>query len=276
MKLFDNIPKHEHKRLNVGLKSIFNGRQDSRMSIIHGKSRIGKTTILNILCTVIGPEYSYPVDLNIFLSDRATQANIADKRLVVFQEFPEEWKEFSMLKNITGEALTNIRKFNKDVKVTANKIKIFASANYLPEIKKSEKNAMYTARLSLIHNTRTEPYKEDPSFAERIIKEEGEKIVSYIINLSDEECEYEDSETVRREWEEQSSPEVNWLDANYRPCTYDSKKHVIEIINEHNLTGGSDKVVSLNQMIKSLKGLGYSVYDNIVKNIETKDKAKFS
>jgi len=179
-----------------------------------------------------------------------------------------------MLKNITGEAQTNIRKFNRDVKITANKIKIFASANYLPEIKKSEKNAMYTARLSLIHNTRTEPYKEDASFAERIVKDEGEKIVSYILNLSDEECDYEDSETVRKEWEEQSSPEVNWLDANYKPCTETKKRTVIEIINEHNLTGGSDKVVSLDQMIKSLKSLGYSVKENVIQNIEDKAKAK--
>ena len=147
LKMMEDIPKDEHKRLNAAMRSIFNGRQDSRLTILHGISRVGKTTLLNILVKVIGLDYAYPVDLGIFLSDRATMGEIAGKRLVVFQDTPEEWKEFAMIKNITGEQNTNIRRFNQKVKVTENKIKIFASANYLPEIKESEKNAMYTARL---------------------------------------------------------------------------------------------------------------------------------
>ncbi len=38
--LFENIPEIEHPRINAGLKSILNGQYDTRISIIHGDSRI--------------------------------------------------------------------------------------------------------------------------------------------------------------------------------------------------------------------------------------------
>ncbi len=264
LKLFKNIKKEDRKRLNAGLRGIFNGRLDSRISVIHGMNRVGKSTILNILCKVLGDEYAYSVDLEIFLEDRATMSEIDGKRLVVFQDLPENWKDFTMIKNLTGEEKINVRKFNKAAKPTDNKMKIFASANHLPEIKKSAKDSMYSARLSLIHNIRTEKYPEDPSFADRIAKEEGEKIVSYIINLTKDECEYEDSETVRAEWEGISTPEIAYLKKNWKPVTYESKKLLIELVDESGLK------IDMDRMANSMKSMGYNVINNLIKNIEKK------
>jgi hypothetical protein len=266
LELFDNIKDSDHKRLNAGLRGIFNGRLDSRISVIHGLNRVGKSTILNILCKVLGDEYAYSVDLEIFLEDRATMSEIDGKRLVVFQDLPEDWKQFTMIKNLTGEEKVNIRKFNKAAKPTDNKIKIFASANHLPEIKKSAKDSMYSARLSLVHNTRTEKYPEDPRFAERIAKEEGEKIVSYIINLTDDECEYEDSETIRAEWEGISTPEIDYLKENWKPVTFDSKKLLIELVEESGLK------IDMDRMANTMESMGYNVIHGLIKNIESLSK----
>ncbi len=264
LKMFDYIPKHELPRLYAGLKAILNGRLDPRITVITGKNRIGKSTMLNILCRVLGKEYAYSVDLNIFLEDRATMGEIAGKRLVVFQDLPEEWKEFSIIKNITGEQELNIRQFNKAPKPTENKIKLFATTNRLPEIKKSAKDSMYSARLSLVHNTKQEKFKEDGSLADRIAKDEGEKIISWIINIPHKDCQYEDSETVRTEWEELSTPEIAYLKANWKPVTFDSKKLLIELIDESKLN------IDLDKMALTMKSLGYNVVNNLIKNIEPK------
>lgn len=265
LKLFENIPEYQHPRIKAGLRAIFNGRADSRISIIHGKSRVGKTTMLNILCDILG-EYAYPVTLENFLNDRATQANIVGKRLVVFQDLPSQWKEMNALKTSTGEKYINIRKFNQDVRVEENKIKWFASANHLPDIKESEKDAMYTGRLSLIQNTRTTPYPEDGNvFLDKLVEDEAEKIISWIINLTDKECQYEDPTTLRTEWENISSPELPFLDKHYEPSADDSKKSVMSIIKEcKEITGHA---ISIEQMTKTLKSLGYSIKYNVIWNI---------
>lgn len=266
LKLFDNIPEHEHKRINAGLRAIFNGRWDSRISVIHGASRVGKSTILNILCQILGKDYAYSVPLDLFLADRPTQAECANKRLVVFQDLPETWNDFSKIKIVTGEQFINIRKLYQAPHTTENKAKYFATSNHLPEIKESEKNPMYTARLSLSHITRTEAYPEDSSFADKIAKKEGEKIVSYIINLTDEECDYEDSDTIRAEWEDISTPEISYLKENWKPVTFDSKKLLIELVNESGLK------IDMDRMAASMKSLGYNVVNNLIKNIEAKTK----
>jgi len=268
--LYDNIPIEHQKRINAGLKAIFRNRVDSKISVIYGRSGAGKSTPLNILCSVLGDEYAYVVELNQFLEDRATRAHIKGKRLLVFQDLPKEWKDFTIIKTITGELKTNVRGFQKDNDVFDNKLKIWASGNYLTKIPEEEKDAMYTRRLSLIHNTRTEAYNEDSEFAERIIKNEGEKIISWIINLSDEECKYENKATIQDEWESISSPEIAYLEANWKPCAYEERKTVIEIVNQCLLMTGHR--VEIDQMIKSMKSLGYGIKNNIISNIEVKPK----
>ena len=264
--LFDNVPKYQHPRIKAGLKAIFNGRNDSRISIIYGQSGMGKSTPMDILCSVLGREYAYPVELSDFLNDRATQANVKGKRLLYFQDIPEEWKEFTKLKVLTGEHNINIRGFQKDNDVAENKLKIWASANYLPEIKESEKNAMYTRRLSLIQNTRLEPYPEDSGFAERIANDEGEKIISWILNIPDKDCKYEDAKSLKSEWEGVASPELEYLDKHYRASVDETKKPLMTIIKHCREVTGIN--VTLTQMTKTMKSLGYVIKNNVVMNLE--------
>ena len=183
-------------------------------------------------------------------------------------DIPEVWKDFATIKAITGERSLNIRGFNQAGKVTSNKLKIWASGNYLPEIKPSEKDAMYSRRLSLIHNIGKQKV-EDSSFAEGIIKEEGEKIISWILNLSDEDCEYEDKITVKEEWEGIASPEVSYLVANYDNTAYENRITVMELIKDCLLFSGHK--VDIEKMKKSLKSLGYVIKDNTITNIKKRE-----
>jgi len=264
--LFSNVPKYQHPRIKAGLKAIFNNRMDSRISIIYGSSGVGKSTPLTILAKILGTEYSFVVELNLFLEDRATRAKIKGKRLLVFQDLPKEWKDFTTLKTLTGELLKTERGFQQDSSTFDNKLKIWASGNYLAEIPEIEKDAMYTRRLSLVNNTRTEPYKENSAFADKITDEEGEKIVSWIVNLSDEECEYEDKTTLQTEWENIASPEIKYLNHNYQTSIDESKTPIMQIIKDvHKSTSHR---ISVKQMEKSMKSLGYVIKNNVIKNIE--------
>jgi phage/plasmid-associated DNA primase len=265
--LYDNTGEKYHKRINAGLRAVVSNRMDSRISIIYGDSGVGKSTPLDILCEVLGEQYATNVDLDTFLEDRATKSMVNGKRLLNINDIPETWKNFTAIKVITGERKLNIREFNKKGKVTPNKLKIWASGNYLPEIPTREKDPMYKRRLSVIHNT-GEQKKEDDTFAEIIIKEEGEKIISWILNLSDEECEYEDPTTVKEEWEGIASPEAVYLKANYEPTSSESWITVMELIKKCLLFSGTE--VGIEKMMKTMKSLGYVIKDNTVKNIKGK------
>jgi len=268
--LYNDTDEKYHKRINAGLRSVLSNRMDSRISIIYGDSGVGKSTPLDILCEVLGEQYATNVDLDTFLDDRATKSMVNHKRLLNINDIPETWKDFTSIKVITGERKLNIREFNKKGKVTVNKLKIWASGNYLPEIPTKEKDPMYKRRLSIVHNT-GEQKKDDSSFPEKIIKEEGEKIISWILNLSDEECEYEDPVTVREEWEGIASPEAGYLRTNYETCAYENKITVMELIKKCLLFSGTE--VGIDKMKKTLKSLGYVIKDNTVTNIKEKDSS---
>lgn len=268
--MFGNIPEHEHPRIKAGLRSILRSRLDPRMSVIHGLSGVGKTTPLVILATALGDEYAMSFEFRQFVEDRASRAKIKDKRLVVFHDLPNNFKDFSLLKSLTGEPKQSIRGFHKDVEPFDNKIKVWASANYLAEIPEDEKDSFYSRRLSLIHNTRQIPYDEDDEFQEKIIRSEAEKIISWILNLDDAECKYEDRNTVRKEWEEIASPEKTYLDNYWEIAEDKTEIPVSRLVKEY-----QEKYqvpIPFDTMVKTLKSQGYSVKNNLISNIKIKQK----
>ncbi len=152
-------------------------------------------------------------------------------------------------------------------------MKFWASGNYLAKIPEKEKDAMYARRLSLIHNTRTEPYKENPSLINNIIEQEGEQIISWILQLDDGE--YESKDVIKNEWENLSSPEIAFINQNYE-VVEDSSFHeemgVIRIKNKFEETMGL--TIDINTLEKTLKNHGYSIRNMIIKNIRKKDEGK--
>jgi len=265
--VFDNVPEYEHARIKAGLKSALGCYLDPRISVTHGLSRVGKSTGLEIIVIILG-EYALAVDLDQLLSDRFIRAKIKGLTFLYIQDIPQDWKDFSQIKVITGEQRRTERGFYQDSSMFDNKLKIWATGNYLTVIPENEKNAMYTSRLSLIHNIRTEPYPEDPALIDRVVKEEGEKIISWILNLPDEECVYEDSKTVRKEWEELASPEIKYLQ-NYWDVTEDvTPISVMKIIAKFEESTGN--IINIDQMTKTLHNQGFIVKHNLVSNIKEK------
>ena len=268
--MFDNVPQNEYARIKAGLKSALNCYLDPRISLTHGLSRVGKSTGLEILVIVL-EEYALAVELDQLLTDHFIRAKIKGLTFLYIQDVPEEWKDFSQLKTMTGEQRKTERGFYQDSSMFDNKLKIWATGNYIPKIPENEKNAMYTSRLSLIHNVRMEPYPEDPTLIDRVVKEEGEKIVSWILNLSDE-CKYEDSKTVRKEWEKLASPEIEYLESNWDLTDEDTSISVMKIITKFKEKTGN--TINIDQMTKVLHNQGFIVTHNMIKNI--KEKTQYS
>lgn len=267
--LFQNIPEEEYPRVRAGLRAILYPYLDSRISVIHGMPGTGKSTGLLILHRILG-QYSEVFELDQLLSDRFIKAKIKGKQLIILQDLPYEFKDFAILKTLTGEQYKQERGFMQDSTTFENKIKIWASCNNLAKIPVNEKSPMYNRRLSLIHNTRSEPYPQDPTLIERIIKDEGEKILSWILNLSDQECSYEDGKTVRREWEKLASPEVDYIESHYDLTDSDGAEiSVMRVKKECELATGL--TFTLQSFKKALNEMGFIINFNIIKNIKKLD-----
>ncbi len=263
--MFGNVPKDEHPRVKAGLKAIFMNYLDPKISVIFGASGVGKSTPLTILSEILR-DYSLTVELNQFMEDKFIRAKIMGMRLLVFQDLPKEWKDFTTLKTITGEQRKTERGFHQDTITFDNKLKVWASGNYLAVIPDEEKDAMYTRRLSLIHNQKTVAFKENPTLVEQVVKEEGEAIVSWILNIPDKDCKYESKETIRHEWEEIASPEVGYLEKFYQFSDEESEISVMRLVKHFKEVYQQN--IKFDQMVKTLKSLGYVVKFNIIKNIE--------
>lgn len=265
--MFDNIPKHEHSRVKAALRAVLSNFLDPKITVTHGNSGVGKSTGLVILVMIL-KEYALTLELDQLLSDKFIKAKTKNKRLLVLQDMPETYKDFTSIKALTGEQQKSERGFMQDMTTFENKLKIWGTGNYLAKIPEKEKNAMYSRRLSLIHNTRELPYPEDSTFVDRIVKEEGEKIISWILNLADEECQYEDPITVRREWENLSSPEIEYLEKYWEinTSTEDSSISVMRL--KKNFEEKYQMAISFKQFVDALEEQGYIIKFNVIKNIK--------
>jgi len=264
--MFGNVPEKEHSRIKAGLKSALNCYLDPRISLTHGLSRVGKSTGLEIIAIVLG-QYALVAELDQLLTDKFIRAKIKGLTFLYIQDIPEEWSDFSQLKTMTGEQRKTERGFYQDSTTFDNKLKIWATGNYIPKIPENEKNAMYTSRLSLVHNIRKEPYPEDPTLIDRIVKEEGEKIISWILNLHEDECKYENSIIVRKEWESLASPEIEYLENNWEMVGNNSI-HIMRIIQNYQKKTGNS--ISIDQITNTLRNFGFIVKQNMVYDIQEK------
>lgn len=265
--VFDNIPEYEHPRIKAGLRSVLVSNLDPKITVIHGEPGTGKTARLLILVKLL-KQYGLAVELDQILSDKFIRAKIKGLRLLVLQDLPQEWKDFTQIKAMTGEQVKTERGFMQDSTMFENKLKIFASTNYLAKIPEKEKNAMYTRRLSLIHVIKKEAYDEDPNLIDNIVSNEGEKIISWILNIPDEECQYEDGKTVRAEWEKIASPELEYIENNFEIAESEQDTSIMSVIkNFKDKTGGN---ISIEHMKKALESQGFIVKWNIIKNLKLK------
>lgn len=269
--MFENIPDREYPRVKAALKSCISNFLDSRITVTHGLSGVGKSTGLVILVQILNKreDYALTVELAQILEDKFIKAKTKNKRLLVLQDLPTTYKDFSMIKAMTGEMMKTERGFHQDSVTFENKLKIWGTGNYLAKIPDNEKNAMYSRRLSLIHNQRELPYPENPEFVDQVVEEEGEKIISWILNLPDSECQYEIPNTVRKEWESLASPEIEFLERYYEiRDDGDSTVSIMKI--KMNFEEKYQQTMPIKQMKQVLEDFGYVVERNVVRNIQDK------
>ena len=184
--------------------------------------------------------------------------------LLVLTDLPEQYKDFSKLKAITGEGVKTERAFYADATSFENKLKIFATTNYLAKIPTKEKNAMYR-RLSLIHNTREISYEVNPDLADEVVEEEGEKIISWILNIPDSECSYETPKDLKGEWEGLASPEVEYMETYWQMGDTTNEISVMRL--RKDFEEKYETSMTHTQFADSLKEQGYYINKNMVANI---------
>ena len=204
--IFENVPKKEHEQRKAGLASILKPYLDPKMTVVHGKSRVGKSTGQSIIAKLLG-QYAMVTDIDKLLKDKPTQANLKGKLYVVIREITTDWEKVNQLKIMLGEQTFSGRKNFGDHDEWDNTIKVDSSANNLLRIPRKEEDAMFQGRLSLVHNTKEKAYAEDVTLESRVIKEEGSEIISYLVNLMQDDYEYADRKTTEKAWKKIANPE---------------------------------------------------------------------
>ena len=207
-----------------------------------------------------------------FAKDTFLQAKIKDKLLVVFLDMPKDFDSFmNLMKTFTGESNQTVRGFHKDAEENLKIIaKFWGATNNLFAITEDEKDPMFNRRLSLITKAiPEEPYIEDNDYAENVVKEEGSHIISWILNLTDEECKYEPKSIVQPLWESLSEPERKWIEDNFMEDGITTEKTIVSLVKEFAHETGSR--TNGKQLAKLLKDeLGYSVKYGCVRGLKRK------
>jgi hypothetical protein len=263
--MFDNIPTHEHPRVKAALKSAINPKLERRISVTQGETGVGKSAGLTILVLIL-KDYALSVELDQLLNDPFIKAKIKSKTLLVLTDMPRTYKNFTVLKTLSGEIQKSERAFFSDHTQFTNKLKIWGSANYLAKIPEAEAGPMFGSRLSLIHNTRELPYPITPNFEEDIVKDEGEKIISWILNIPDSECEYELGSTVRKEWTMLSNPEIEYLEKFWEISEGDTNVQLIHVKRDYE--NKYQNVIPMKTFTSVLEEQGYVIKFNVIKNIK--------
>uniref|UniRef100_A0AAU7N622 DNA primase n=1 Tax=Nitrosopumivirus cobalaminus TaxID=3158414 RepID=A0AAU7N622_9VIRU len=267
--MFGDIPEDQHSRLKKSLQSILRPYHDSRISVIYGESGVGKSTGLAILQHILGPDNAMSVNLEDFIKDRATQAKVIGKLLVIFQDMPSTFKGFTPMKVLTGETTLNIRGFQQDAKQGKNTAKFFASANYLFDIPKIEQSAMFSRRLSLITNTRKMQFEEDATFAERVAQKEGDFIISWLLQI-DNTVKYEDKSNLRKAWNDIQSPQIPFL-KKYYEFTEDKESTIpITSIKKH-YEESEDAEIDIKILKNTIYNEGYSMQGAMVQYMKRRN-----
>ena len=261
--MYGNIPDEEHERLNAFLSSILKPYYNSKMTVIHGFSGVGKSTGLSIIAKILGP-YSMVTELKQLLTDKPTQSNLKGKLFLVIQELPPFWNKLDMLKIMLGETTFHGRKNYGDHDQWDNTITVSSSTNNPPPIPEEEKQNMHTRRLSLVHNTRKKPYPEDPKLEDEIIKEEGSDIISYLVNLMKDDYKYEDKQTNQEEWEKLASPENDIIE---RCFEYEDGVPDISLFHLVKIFRDDFKInISRTRLTEGFLNAGFNVYAAKVKD----------
>ena len=272
--MFSGIPKKQHPQIKAGLKSIFQPKLDSRISVIHGLSGSGKSTGLSIIGLLLG-DNAMMIRPSTFASQPFIQAKIKDKLLVVFLDMPEDFDSYmNLMKTFTGESNQTVRGFHQDAELNLKVIaKFWGATNNLFSVPFNEKDPMFNRRLSLMTKDIPEtPYPEDSDYAEIVAKEEGSDIVSWILNLTDEECQYEPKEVVQPLWESISDPVRKWIEENFEENSISDQISIVKLIKE--FVSETKSNTNAIFMEKLLKEIGYPVRSGIISRLKRKKVEK--
>ena len=272
--MFSGIPKKQHPQIKAGLKSIFQPKLDSRISVIHGLSGSGKSTGLSILGNLL-EHNAMMIRPSTFASQPFIQAKIKDKLLVVFLDMPEDFDSYmNLMKTFTGESNQTVRGFHQDAELNLKVIaKFWGATNNLFSVPFNEKDPMFNRRLSLMTKDIPEtPYPEDSDYAEIVAKEEGSDIVSWILNLTDEECQYEPKEVVQPLWESISDPVRKWIEENFEENSISDQISIVKLIKEFvSETKSNTNAISMEKLLKEI---GYPVRSGIISRLKRKKVEK--